>query len=142
MDVGAASPVLGAAPQPVVTPASRDDLLLLDQELREHYRAATLLPDGRSRRGRKTKHDTATRRWIDTVGFPCIHMGKIPAESDLAMLRLSPRSSLSGANLTARDTWSQLHGRDPRSKKQTAVEKQSQQTLLAWARSHMACARS
>jgi hypothetical protein len=138
MDVGAASPVLGAAPQVVINPPSRDDLLLLDQELREHYRAATLLPGGRSRRGRKTKHNTATRRWIDTVGYPCIQMGKLPAERDLAMLQLSPRSSLRGTDLAARDAWSQLHGRDPRSKKQTAAEKESQQTLLAWARSNMA----
>lgn len=120
-----------------VSPPSRVDLILIDTELREHYRAATLLSDGRSRRGRKTKHDTATRRWIDTVGFPSISMGKIPAEADMAMLRLSPRSSLSGANLITRDAWSQLHGRDPRSKKQTAAEKQSQQTLLSWARANM-----
>ena len=53
-------------------------------------------------------------------------MGKIPAESDLAMLRLLPRSSLSGANLAARDTWSQQHGRDPRSKKQTAAEEEEE----------------
>ena len=133
-----AIPVLGSAPPLVASPYSRDDLMIVDQELRELYRDATLLPDGRSRRGRKTKHNTATRRWIDTVGFPCIQIGKIPAESDLAMLRLSPRSSLSGANLAARDAWSQLHGRDPRSQKETAAEKQSKQTLLAWARTNMA----
>jgi hypothetical protein len=120
-----------------VTPPTRADLLLADAEMRECYRAATLLSDGNTKRGRKSKHDTATRRWIDTVGFPSISMGKMPAESDLAMMRLSPRSSLSGSNLTARDAWSQLHGRDPRSKKQTALEKQQQMTLLAWARTSM-----
>jgi hypothetical protein len=133
----AAAPIFGDAP-PLAIPPSRDDLLLFDQELREHYRAATLLPDGRSRRGRKTKHDTATRRWIDTVGYPCIHMGKIPPESDLRMLRLSPRSSLRGPDLAARDAWSQLHGRDPRSRKETAAEQKSKQTLLLWARTNMA----
>ena len=61
-------------------------------------------------------------------------MGKRLLEHDLRMLRLSPRSSLSGAILAARDAWSQLHGRDPRSKQQTAAEKARQQTLLAWAR--------
>ena len=59
-----------------VTPPSRDELMLIDAELREAYTAATLMPEGRSRRGRKTKHDTATRRWIDTIGFPCVELGK------------------------------------------------------------------
>jgi hypothetical protein len=111
--------------------------MLLDAELRECYRAATYMPDGRLKRGRKIKHDTATRRWIDTVGFPAIAMGKRLPEADLAMLRLSPRSSLSGSNLIARDAWSQLHGRDPRSKKQTVDEQAGQQTLLRWARTNM-----
>ena len=109
----------------------------IDSELRKCYRAATLLPDGRSRRGRKTKHDTATRRWCDTVGFPAISMGKRPSADDMAMLRLSPRSSLSGLDLKARDAWSQKHGRDPRSKQQTEAEKLAQQTLLSWARSNL-----
>ena len=120
-----------------VAPPSRDELMLIDADLREAYKAATLLPDGRSRRGRKTKHDTATRRWIDTVGFPCVELGKRPPESDMAMLKLSPRSSLSGANLIARDACSQLHGRDPRSKQQTPAEQAGQQTLLAWARTNL-----
>ena len=120
-----------------VSPPSRDELMLLDAELRECYRAATYMPDGRLKRGRKVKHDTATRRWIDTVGFPAIAMGKRLPEADLAMLRLSPRSSLSGNNLIARDAWSQLHGRDPRSKKQTVDEQAGQQTLLRWARTNM-----
>lgn len=138
MALAAALAAPNAASSPVTaSPASRDDLILVHEELREAYRAATLLPDGRSRRGRKTKHDTATRRWIDTVGFPGLEMGKLPAASDMAMLRLTPRSSLSGANLKARDAWSQLHGRDPRSKKQTAAEKEGQTTLLAWARTNM-----
>ena len=111
--------------------------MLLDAELRECYRAATYMPDGRLKRGRKVKHDTATRRWIDTVGFPAIAMGKRLPEADLAMLRLSPRSSLSGNNLIAHDAWSQLHGRDPRSKKQTVDEQAGQQTLLRWARTNM-----
>ena len=85
-----------------LAPSTRDELMILDAELREAYQEATLLPDGRSRRGRKTKHDTATRRWIDTVGFPALEMGKQPPASDMAMLKMSPRSSLSGANLTAR----------------------------------------
>ena len=51
---------------------------------------------------------------------------------------VAPRSSLSGSNLAVRDAWSQLHGRDPRSKKETAAEKQSKQTLLSWARSTIA----
>jgi hypothetical protein len=121
----------------VVAPPSRDDLMLIDAELREAYSAATLMEDGRSRRGRKTKHNTATRRWIDTIGFPCIELGKRPPEADMAMLKLTPRSSLSGTNLTARDAWSQLHGKDPRSKQQTAVEQAGQQTLLTWARTNL-----
>ena len=125
-----------------LAPSTRDELMLLDAELREAYREATLLPDGRSRRGRKTKHDTATRRWIDAVAFPALEMGKIPPASDMAMLKLSPRSSLSGANLKARDAWSQLHGRDPRSKKQTAAERAGQETLLAWARTNLPTATS
>ena len=55
----ACAPILGGAQDVMIDPPSRDDLMLLDQELRELYRAATLLPDGRSRHGRKTKHDTA-----------------------------------------------------------------------------------
>ena len=109
--------------------------MLVHEELRECYRAATLLPgDGRSRRGRKTKHDTATRRWVDTVGFPAITMGKLPDEHDLVMLRLSPRSSLSGVNLKTRDAWSQLYGRDPRSKKQTAAPEKEGQRSKEWLR--------
>ena len=126
-----------AAAPPPVDPMSRDEKMLLDTEFREIYRAATLLHDGRSRRGRKTKHDTATRRWLDAVGFPHLQMGKRPLEHDLAMLRMGPRTSLSGTNLAARDAWSQLHARDPRSKKQTAAQKLAQQTLLQWARSNM-----
>ena len=121
----------------VVAPPSRDDLMLIDAELREAYSAATLMEDGRSRRGRKTKHNTATRRWVDTIGFPCIELGERPPEADMAMLKLTPRSSLSGTNLTARDAWSQLHGKDPRSKQQTAVEQAGQQTLLTWARTNL-----
>ena len=122
------------APSPItVDPPSREELLDFDIELREAHKAATLLPDGRSRRGRKTKHDTATRRWCERVGFPAITSGKRPPSADLAMLRLTPRNSLTGANLKAHDAWSQLHGRDPRSQQQTAAQRQSQQTLLAWA---------
>jgi hypothetical protein len=122
-------------PSPImVDPPSREELLDYDIELCDAYRAATLLADGRSRRGRKTKHDTATRRWCERVGFPAITRGKRPPAADMAMLRLSPRISLSGADLKARDAWSQLHGRDPRSKQQTAAERLSQQTLLDWAR--------
>ena len=135
------APTAGAgssdAGRTVVAPSSRNELMLIDAELREAYTAATLMPDGRSRRGRKTKHNTATRRWIDTVGFPCVELGKRPPEADMAMLKLTPRSSLSGANLIARDAWSQLHGRDPRSKQQTAAEQAGQQTLLAWARTNL-----
>ena len=40
------------ADAPIIT-QSRDDLMLIDAELRELYKAATLLPDGRSQRGRK-----------------------------------------------------------------------------------------
>ena len=73
----------------VVAPPSRDDLMLIDAELREAYSAATLMEDGRSRRGRKTKHNTATRRWVDTIGFPCIELGERPPEADMAMLKLT-----------------------------------------------------
>ena len=141
--MAAAPPPPAPPPQPwgaTINPPTREEPLDIDFELRECYRAATLLPDGRSRRGRKTKHNTATRRWIDTVGFPAIAMGKRPPAEDMAMLRLSPRQSLSGASLAARDAWSQKHGRDPRSKQQTEAERLGQQTLLAWARSNLASA--
>ena len=120
----------------VVNPPCRQELLDIDSIMRDCYRAATLLPDGRSRRGRKTKHNTATRRWCEAVGWPALTMGKRPPASDLAMLQLSPRESLSGATLKARDAWSQIHGRDPRSKQRTADEAAGQQTLLAWARTN------
>ena len=71
------------------------------------------------------------------VGLPL----RIPANATLLpplpeASGVPPRSSLSGANLIARDAWSQLHGRDPRSKQQTAAEQAGQQTLLAWARTN------
>ena len=91
--MAAAPPPPAPPPQPwgaTINPPTREEPLDIDFELRECYRAATLLPDGRSRRGRKTKHNTATRRWIDTVGFPAIAMGKRPPAEDMAMLRLSP----------------------------------------------------
>jgi hypothetical protein len=112
-------------------------MLDFDIELREANKAATLLAGERSRRGRKTKQDTATRRWWERVGFPAITSSRRSPAADLAMLRLTPRSSLSGASLKAHDAWSQLHRRDPRSSQQTAVERESQQTLLAWAQVSM-----
>ena len=86
-----------------VSPPSRTELMLLNHEFRTVYRSASLRADGSLTRGRKTKHDTATRRWIDTVGFPLLAMGKLPEAQDLAMLRSGPRSGLQGAALAARD---------------------------------------
>ena len=125
-----------AASPPAISGVSRDELMLLNHEYREVHRRASLRADGSSTRGRKTKHDTATRRWIDTVGFPQLAVGKLPDSHDLAMIRSGPRSELRGTFLAARDAWSQLHARDPRSKQLTAAEKSGQQTLLAWARTN------
>ena len=123
---------LGVTAPAGFTGNDRTSLMLLDHEFRELYRVAGLNPDGRSRRGRKTKHNTATRRWIDTIGFPMLARGQLPEAHDLAMLRSGPRHTLRGRTLEARDAWSQLHARDPRSKQLTDVEKRGQQTLLAW----------
>ena len=71
--------------------------MLLDAELCECYKAATLLPDGRSQRRRKTKHHTTTRNWIDAVGFPALTLGKTLPEVDLAMMRMTDKSALHGA---------------------------------------------
>ena len=103
-----------AAATSAVTPPDRLELMLLDAELRDIYRSASLRADGSSTRGRKTKHDTATRRWIDTVGFPLLAMGKLPEAHDLAMLRSGPRNGLRGHTLAARDACSsgvQMGGR-------------------------------
>ena len=110
--------------------------MLLIHEFREIHRNASLRQDGGSSRGRKTKRNAATRRWIDTVGLPVLAAGKLPEAKDLAMLRSGPRGSLRGVALAARDAWSQQHARDPRSKQLTAAEKTGQQTLLAWARTN------
>ena len=75
-----------------LTPPTKDELLLLDQELRKLYETASLTADGRSFRGRKSKHNTATRRWINTVGFPSLCMGKLPTDEDSDMLRLVRRA--------------------------------------------------
>ena len=128
--------VAAAACPPAELGNSRTELMILNHEFREIYRSASLRADGSSTRGRKTKHDTATRRWIDTVGLPGLAVGKLPDRHDLAMLRSGPRSALSGTFLAARDAWSQLHARDPRSKQLTGAEKCGQQTLLAWARTN------
>ena len=112
--------VAAAACPPVSLGNSRTALMLLSHEYREIHRSASLRQDGSSSRGRKTKHNTATRRWIDTVGLPDLAAGKLPSAQDLAMLRSGPRGSLSGAALAARDAWSQQHARDPRSKQLTA----------------------
>ena len=91
----------------------RTSLMLMDHDLRELHRSASLRADGSSTRGRKTKHDTATRRWIDTVGFPMLAQGRLPDAHDIAMLRSGPRHLLSGTSLAARDAWSlQLHQGD------------------------------
>ena len=91
----------------------RTSLMLMDHDLRELHRSASLRADGSSTRGRKTKHDTATRRWIDTVGFPMLAQGRLPDAHDIAMLRSGPRHLLSGTALAARDAWSsQLHQGD------------------------------
>ena len=116
----------------------RTALMLMDHDLRDLHRSASLRADGSSTRGRKTKHDTATRRWIDTVGFPMLAQGRLPDAHDIAMLRSGPRHLLSGTALAARDAWSQLHARDPRSKQLTDVEARGQQTLLTWARTNAA----
>ena len=92
-----------AAAAGAVTPPSTLDLMLLDAEFRDIYRQASLRADGSSSRGRKTKHDTAARRWIDTIGFPLLAMGKLPEAHDLAMLRSGPRNGLRGQLLAARD---------------------------------------
>ena len=92
-----------AAAASAVTPPSRLELMLLDTEFRDIYRSASLRADGSSTRGRKSKHDTATRRWIDTIGFPLLAMGKLPEAHDLAMLRSGPRNGLRGQTLAARD---------------------------------------
>ena len=112
--------VAAAACPPGSLGNSRTALMLLSHEYREIHRSASLRQDGSSSRGRKTKHNTATRRWIDTVGLPDLAAGKLPSAQDLAMLRSGPRGSLSGAALAARDAWSQQHARDPRSKQLTA----------------------
>lgn len=127
---------LGVAAPTGFSGNDRTSLMLMDHEFRELYRVAGLKADGRSRRGRKTKHDTATRRWIDTIGFPMLARGQLPEAHDLAMLRSGPRHTLRGTTLAARDAWSQLHARDPRSKQLTDVEKRGQQTLLAWVRNN------
>ena len=137
VDQMAAAVVAAAAAAEAISPPSRTELMLLDHEMRDIYRAATQRADGTSTRGRKTKHDTATRRWIDTVGFPLLSLGKLPETHDMAMLRSGPRASIRGAFLAARDAWSQLHARDPRSKQLTAAEARGQQTLLKWARSNI-----
>ena len=126
----AAVAAAAAAASAAVTPPSRDELMLVDQELRQLYRSAGLREDGSTSRDRKNKHDTATRRWIDTVGFPSLAMGKLPNAHDLAMVRSGPRKGLRGTMLKARDAWSQLHARDPRSKQLTAAEARGQRTLL------------
>ena len=77
-----------AASPPAISGVSRDELMLLNHEYREVHRRASLRADGSSTRGRKTKHDTATRRWIDTVGFPQLAVGKLPDSHDLAMRTL------------------------------------------------------
>ena len=133
----AGAAVAAAAASEAISPPTRTELMLLDQEMRDIYRAATRRADGTSTRGRKTKHDTATRRWIDTVGFPLLSLGKLPEAHDMAMLRSGPRAGLQGTHRTARDAWSQLHARDPRSKQLTAAEALGQQTLLKWARSNI-----
>ena len=120
----------------------RTALMLMDHDLRELHRSASLRADGSSTRGRKTKHDTATRRWIDTVGFPMLAQGRLPDAHDIAMLRSGPRSELRGLARDARDAWSQKHARDPRSKQLTDVEARGQQTLLTWARTNAATVES
>tara|TARA_B100000787_G_scaffold147953_1_gene119214 strand:+ start:172 stop:900 length:729 start_codon:yes stop_codon:yes gene_type:complete len=117
---------------------NRTALMLLDTDYRELYRNASRREDGSSSRGRKTKHNTATRRWIDTVGFPMLAQGRLPDAHDIAMLRSGPRSELRGLARDARDAWSQKHARDPRSKQLTDVEARGQQTLLTWARTNAA----
>ena len=79
-------------------PQQRDDIILLDQELRELVWDASLTPDGRSLHGRKSKHNTTTRRLDDTVGLPALNMGKLPTGDDLVMLRMPNRGALSGAD--------------------------------------------
>ena len=98
--------VLGAAAAAavftvLVSPPDRQELIDIDAELREHYKAASEHPDGRTKRGRPTKHDMASRRWIDTVGFPVVQIGKRFSGAGMAMLRLRPRSSLRAGDWSA-----------------------------------------
>ena len=72
------------------------------------------------------------RRFLDLA------QGKLPEAHDLAILRAGPRHQLTGLALAARDAWSQLHARDPRSNQLTAAEARGQQTLLTWVRTNRA----
>ena len=76
--------VAAAACPPGSLGNSRTALMLLSHEFREIHRSASLRQDGSSSRGRKTKHNTATRRWIDTVGLPDLAAGKLPSAQDHA----------------------------------------------------------
>ena len=108
--------VLAAVAAPVAFLGNdRTALMLMDRDLRELHRSASLRADGSSTRGQKTKHDTATQRWIDTVGFPMLAQGRLPDAHDIAMHR--DRVLYEAERERLKEQWEQMnttrHGSPP-----------------------------
>lgn len=113
---------------------SREDIVLQDAEMRQillllRQRSA----GGADKPGRYNLHDTARLRFIRDKVLVGLRFGKLCPDDDLRMLRLPAKQMLRGADLTAMDRWSDLHGRDPRKKGGPGgMDEQEQLTLLAW----------
>ena len=118
-----------------------EELVLEDAELRKILTTiAQRSAGGRSVGGRYNKHDTARLRFIRSIALPGIRFGKTVPEDDMAMLRLGPKHSLRGADLAAMDTWSQRHGRDPRSRRKDGwLDESEQVTLFRWLSRNESC---
>ena len=75
-------------------------------------------------------------RFIKDIALRGLRFGKLVAPADLTMLLLPPMGELRGADKVNLDTWSEKHGRDPRSRRahSDGSSGETQQTsLLEWA---------
>ena len=118
---------LGAS-RPLRLAVTRADLIRIEQLLLWLVNKA--IPQ-RQGRGRYTKDDTARRTHVRTCAIPNLRWGKVPKESDWAMLYMDPprpanQASADFKNLMA---WSELNHTDPRS----LASRPTQRSILDYA---------
>ena len=93
---------------------------------------------GKSRSGRYVAADSARLKWINSVALPALHLGKLPSEHDMKMLRCGPLQDLQGVEHEQLQRWITRFHKDPRNQDPVKNLTPWQQTsLLEWAASNL-----